>query len=74
MILTVHFTIFCRYYYKHDVKVDAIFFFGYISGVLTEHVFENLHGFICTNFTMMNEKTTIFCKNVALSLGKPNLY
>ena len=25
MILIVHFIIFCRYYYRYDVKVDAIF-------------------------------------------------
>ena len=26
MILNMYFTIFCRYYCSHDVKVDAIFF------------------------------------------------
>ena len=49
MILTLHFTIFCRYYCRHDVKVDAILFY-YISGVLTEHKFENLHGFYSYKF------------------------
>ena len=54
MILTVCVTIFCRYYYSHDYKLDAIFF-CYISGVLTDHMFENLHGFYSYNFTMANE-------------------
>ena len=35
MILTVHFTIFRRYYYRHNVKVDAIYFCN-ISGALTD--------------------------------------
>ena len=64
--LDILFYQFCGYYYRHDFKVDAIFFY-YISGVLTEHMFENLHGF-------HSYEAAILCKNVALSLGQLNFY
>ena len=35
---------FSRYYYRHDVKWTQ-YFFCFTSGILTEHRFENLHGF-----------------------------
>ena len=62
------------------VKADAKIFFCYISVVLTEHIVESLHIFYSfeilyvTNFTMMNEKITLFCKNIALSHVKLNFY
>ena len=57
---------FCGYCHRHDVKVDAIFF-CYISGVLTENMFENLQG-------LHSYEAAILCKNVALSLGQLNFY
>ena len=47
---------FCQYYYRHNVKVDAIFF-CYISGVLREHRFENLHEFHSHKFYNNKWKT-----------------
>ena len=55
-------------------------FFCYISLALTEHMAENLHIFYSfkilhvTNFTTINEKITLFCKNIVLSHGKLSLY
>ena len=54
-------------------------FFGYISELLTEHMFQKmLFGFYSfkvlhvANFTMINGKTTILCKNVVLWHGQLN--
>ena len=65
------------------VKVDArifFFFFCFISVVLIKHMFEDLNIFYCfkipyvTNFTIINEKVTLLCKNIVLSHGKLNFY
>ena len=48
MILTVHFTIFRRYYYRDNVKVDAIYF-CYISGALTDLCLKIQMDLISTN-------------------------
>ena len=60
-------------------KVDVIIFYC-ISLVLTENMVGNLHMFYSleilyvTNFTTMNEKITLLCKNIVLSHGKQNFY
>ena len=64
---------FCQYHYRHDVKVDAVSFLLYFRGI-TERMFEKMDGFHSYKFTMINEKTTILCENVALSLGELNFY
>ena len=48
--------------------------FCYISGVLIEHMFENLHGFHSYKFYNDKLKTTILCKHVASSLGQLNFH
>ena len=59
------------------IKVDAIIFL-LNSVVLRDHMVENLHIFYSfeilyvTNFTTINEKVTLLCKNIVLLRGKPN--